>query len=101
MYAGQEVTVRTGHGTDWFRIGKGVHQGCMLLPCLFNLDAEYIMKNARLDDSQYGIKIFWRNINILRYAGDMTLMAENKKELKRLLMRMKDKSEKTFLKLSI
>ena len=85
MYAGQEATVRTGHGTtDWFQIGKGVCQGCMLSPCLFNFYAEYIMRHAGLEEAQAGIKIAWRNINKLRYADDTTLMAENKQELKRL-----------------
>ena len=84
LYAGQEATVRTGHGTaDWFQIGKGVCQGCILSPCLFNLYAEYIMRNARLDDAQAGIKIAGRNINNLRYADDTTPMAENEEELKR------------------
>ena len=94
LYAGQEATVRTGHGiTDWFQIGKGVHQGCILSPCLFNLYAEYIMRNAGLDESQAGIKIAGRNINNLRYANDTTLMAENK-ELRSLLMKVKEESEK-------
>ena len=85
LYAGQGATVRTGHGTtDWFKIGKGVCQGCILPPCLFNLYAEYIMRNARLDETQAGIKIAGRNINNLRYADDNTLMAESKKELKSL-----------------
>ena len=87
LYAGQEAIVRTGHGTtDWFQIGKGVCQGCILSPCLFNLDAEYIMRNARLDEAQAGIKIAGRNINNLRYADDTTLMAESKEQLKSLLM---------------
>ena len=87
LYAGQEATVRTGHGTtDWFPIGKGVRQGCILPPCLFNFYAEYIMRNAGLDETQTGIKIAGRNINNLRYADDTTLMAESKEELKRLLM---------------
>ena len=91
LYAGQETTVRTGHGTtDWFQIGKAVHQGCMLSPCLFNLYAEYIMLNARLDDSQAEIKIVWRNINTLRYSDGITLMAESKEELKSLLMKVKE-----------
>ena len=91
MYAGQEVTVRTGHGTtDQFQIGKGVHQGCILSPCLFNLYAECIMRNSRLDEAQAGIKIAGRNINILRYADDTTLMAESKEELKNLLMKVKE-----------
>ena len=90
LYAGQEATVRTGHGTtDWFQIGKGVCQGCILSPCLFNLYAVYIMRNDGLDETQAGIKIAWRNINTLRYADDTTLMAENKEELKSLLMKVK------------
>ena len=90
LYAGQEATVRTGHGTtDWFQIRKGVHQGCMLSPCLFNFYAEYIMRNAGLDEAQAGIKISGRNINNLRYADDTTLMAESEKELKSLLMKVK------------
>ena len=102
LYAGQEATVRTGHGTtDWFQIGKGVHQGCILSPCLFNLYAEYIMRNARLDEAQTGIKIARRNINNFRYAHDTTLMAESKEELKSLLMNMKEESEKIGLKLNI
>ena len=102
LYAGQEATVKTGHGTiDWFQIGKGVHQGCILSPCLFNLCAEYIMKNARLDEAQAGIKIAERNINNLRYADDTALMAESEKELKSLLMKMKEESEKAGLKLNI
>ena len=102
LYAGQEATVRTGHGTtDWFQIGKGVHQGCILSPCLFNLYAEYIMWNARLDAAQAGIKIARRNINNLRYADDTTLMAESEEELKSLLMKVKEESEKVGLKLSI
>ena len=93
LYAGQEATVRTGHGTtDWFQIGKGVHQGCMLLSCLFNLYAEYIMRNSGLNEAQAGIKIAGRNINNLRYADDTTLMAESE-ELKSLLMKVKE-SEK-------
>ena len=91
LYAGQEATVTTGHGTtDWFQIGKGVCQGCILLPYLFNFYAEYIMQNHRLDDSQAGIKMARRNINNLRYVGDTTLMAESKEELKSLLMRVKE-----------
>ena len=87
LYAGRERTVRTRHGTtDWFQIGKGVHQGCILSPCLFNFYAEYIMRNARLEEAQAGIKIAGRNINNLRYADDTTLMAESKEELKSLLM---------------
>ena len=100
MIAGQEA-VRTGHGTtDWFQIGKGVRQGCMLSPCLFNFYAEYIMQNARLDDAQAGIKIAGRNINNLRYEDDTTLMAESE-ELKSLLMKVKEESEKVGLKLNI
>ncbi|KAB0379392.1 hypothetical protein FD755_007176 [Muntiacus reevesi] len=127
LYAGQEATVRTGHGTtDWFQIGKGVHQGCILSPCLFNLYAEYIMRNAGLDEGQAGIKIAGRNINNLRYADDTTLMAERRRtkepldesekgeyaddttfmaeseeELKSLLMKVKEESEKVGLKLNI
>ena len=101
-YAGQEVTVRSGHGTtDWLQVGKGVHQGYILSPRLFNLYAEYIMRNARLDKAQAGIKIARRNINNLRYAEDTTLMAETKEELKRLLMKVKEESEKPGLKLNI
>ena len=100
--AGQEATVRTGHGTtDWFQIGKGVHQGYILSPCLFNLYAEYIMRNAGLEEAQAGIKIAGRNINTLRYADDTTLMAESEEELKSLLMKVKEDSEKTGLKLNI
>ena len=99
LYAGQEATVRTGHGTtDWFQIRKGVCQGCMLSPCLFNLYAEYIMRNARLEEAQAGIKIAGRNINNLRYADDTTLMAESEKELKSLLMKVKEESGKSWLK---
>ena len=101
LYAGQETTVRTGHGTDWFQISKGVHQGCILSPCLFNLYAEYIMKNAGLEEAQAGIKIARRNINNLRYADDTTLMAESEEELKSLLMKVKAESEKVGLKLNI
>ena len=102
LCAGQEATVRTGHGTtDWFQIGKGVRQGCILSPCLFNLYAEYIMRNAGLEEAQAGIKIAWRNINNLRYADDTTLMAESEEELKSLLMKVKDESEKVGLKLNI
>jgi len=91
LYAGQEATVRTGHGTtDWLQIGKGVFQGCILSPCLFNLQAEYIMQNAGLDESQTRIKIAGRNSNNLRYADDITLMAESKEELKSLLMKVKE-----------
>ena len=93
LYAGQEATVRTGHRTtDWFQIGKGVHQGCILSPCLFNLYAEYIIRNAGLDEAQAGIKIARRNINNLRYADDTTLMAESEEELKSLLMKVKEES---------
>ena len=93
LYAGQQATVRTGHGTmDWFQIGKGVCQGCTLSPCFFNLYAEYIMRNARLDESQAGIKTAQRNINNLRYADDTTLMAESEEELKSLLMKVKEES---------
>ena len=100
-YAGQEATVRTRQGkTDWFQIGKGVCQGCVLSPCLFNLYAEHIMQNVRLDEPQAGIKISRRNINNLRYADDTTLMAESKEELKSLLMKVKE-SEKVGLKLNI
>ena len=102
LYGGQEATVRTGHGTtDWFQIGKGVHQGSILSPCLFNLYAEYIMWNAWLDDSQAGIKTARRNINNLRHADDNTLMTESKEELKNLSMLVKDESKKAGLKLSI
>jgi len=102
LYAGQEETVRTGHGTtDWFLIGKGVCQDCLLSPCLFNLYTEYIMPNARLDEAQAGIKIAGRNISNLRYAGDTTLMAESEEELKSLLMKVKEESEKVGLKLNI
>ena len=102
LYAGQEATVGTGHGTtDWLQIGKGVHQGCILSPCLFNLYAEYIRRNARLDEAQAGIKIAGRNINNLRYVNDSTLMAESKEELKSLLIKVKEKSEKVGLKLNI
>ena len=102
LYAGQEATVRTGHGTtDWFQIVKGVYQGCMLSPCLFNLYAEYIMRNAGLEEAQTGIKIARRNINNLRYADDTTLMAESKEELKSLLLKVKEESEKVGLKLNI
>ena len=102
LYAGQEATVRTGHGTiDWFQIGKGVRQGCILSLCLFNLYAEYIMQNARLDEAQAGIKIIGRNINNLRYADDTTLMVESEEELKGLLIKVKGEIEKTGLKLNI
>ena len=102
LYAGQEATVRTGHGTtDWFQIGKGVYQGCIFSPCLFNLYAEYIMRNIGLDGAQAGIKIAGRNINHLRYADDTTLMAESEEELKSLLMKVKEVNEKVGLKLNI
>jgi len=102
QYAGQEATVRTGHGTThWFQIGKGVRQGCILSPCLFNLYAEYIMRNSGLEETQAGIKISGRNINNLRYADDTTLMAESEEELKSLLMKVKEESEKAGLKLNI
>ena len=102
LYAGQEAPVRTGHGTtDWFWIGKGVCQGCILSPCLFNFYAEYIMWNAGLHEAQVGIKIAGRNISNLRYADDTTLMAESEKELKSLLMKVKEESEKIGLKLNI
>ena len=101
LYAGQEAAVRIVHGTkDWFQIGKGVRQGCILSPSLFNLYAEYIMRNARLDEPQSGIKIAERNINNLRYADDTTLMAESEEELKSLLRKVKEKSEKVGLKLN-
>ena len=99
LYAGQEETVRTEHGTtDWFQIGKGVRQGCILAPCLFNFYAEYIMRNAGLEETQAGIKIAKRSINNVRYADDTTLMAESEEELKSLLMRMEEESEKAGLK---
>ena len=102
LYAGQEATVRTGHGTtDWLQIRKGVREGCILSPCLFNLYAEYIMSNAGLEEAQAGIKISRRNINNLRYADDTTLMAESEEKLKTLLMRVKEESEKIGLKLNI
>ena len=102
LYAGQERTVRTGHGTaDWFQIGKGVRQGCIFSPCLFNFYAEYIMRNTRLEKAQAGIKIAGRNINNLRYADDTTLMAESEEELISLLMKMKEGSEKVGLRLNI
>ena len=98
LYAGQEATVRIGHGkTDWFQIGKRVHQGCVLSPCLFNLYSEYVMRNAGLEEAQAGIKIAQRNINNLRYADDTTLMAE-REELKNLLMKVKEESEKVGFK---
>ena len=102
LYAGQEATARTGHGTtDWFQIGKGVRQGCILSPCLFNFYAEYIMRNAGLEEAQDGIKIAGRNIKNLRYADDTTLMADREEELKSVLMKLKEESEKTGLKLNI
>ena len=102
LYAGQEATVRTGHGTtDWFQIGKGVRQGWILSPCLFSLYAEYIMRNAGLEEAQAGIKTAGRNINKLRYADDTTLTAESEEELKSLLMKVKEASEKVGLKLNI
>ena len=102
LYAGQEATVRTGHGTTyWFKIGKGVCQGCILSPCLFNLHAEYVIRNAGVDEAQAGIKIAGRNINNLRYPDDTTLMAESEEELKSLLLKVKEASEKVFLKLNI
>ena len=95
LYVGQEATVRNGHRTtDWFQIGKGVHEGCILLPCLFNFYAEYIMRNAGLEETQAGIKIAGSNINNLRYADDTTLVAESEEELKSLLMKVKEESEK-------
>ena len=102
LYAGQAATVRTGYGpTDWFQIGKGVRQGCILSPCLFSSYAEYIMRNAGLERAQTGIKIAGRNINNLRYADDTTYMAESEEELKSLLMKVKEESEKAGLKISI
>ena len=102
LYASQEATVRTGHGTtDWFQIGKGVHQGCILSFCLFNFYAEYIMRNAGLEETQAGIKIARKNINNLRYADDTTLMAESEEELRSLLMKVKEESAKVGLKLNI
>ena len=102
LCAGQEATVRIGHGkTDWFQIGKGVCQGCILSPCLFNLHAEYIMRNAGLEEAQAKIKIAGRNIKDLRYADDTILMAESEEELKSLLMKVKEESEKVGLKLNI
>ena len=101
LYAGQEATVRGRHGTtDWFQTGKGVHQGCILSPCLFNLYAEYIMRNAGLDEAQTRIKIARRNINNLRYTDDTILMSESEEELKSLIMKVKEESEKVDLKLS-
>ena len=102
LYAGQEATVRTGHGTTaWFQIGKGVREGCILSPYLFNLYAEYILRNAGLEETQAGIKIARRNISNFRYADDTTLMAESEEELKTLLMKIKEESEKVGLKLNI
>ena len=102
LYAGQKATVRTEHGTiDWFQIRKGVHQGCILSPCLFNLYAEYIMRNAGLEEAQAGIKTTGRNINNLRHTDDTTFMAESEEELKSLLMKVKKESEKVGLKLNI
>ena len=102
LYTGQEATVRTGHGTtDWFQIGKGIRQGCTLSPCLFNFYAEYIMRNAGLEETQAGVKIPGRNINKLRYADDTTLRAESKEELKSLLIKEKEEREKAGLKLNI
>ena len=101
LYAGQEATVKTGHGTrDWFQIGKGVCQGCILSPCLFNLYVQYIMRNVELDEAQAGIKTAWRNINNLRYIDDTTLMAESKEEIKSFL-KLKEENEKASLKLII
>ena len=102
LYTGQEATIRTRHGTtDWFQIGKGVHQSCILSSCLFNLNVEYIMRNAGLEEAQVGVKIVRRNINNLRYADDTTLMAEREEELKSLLMKVKEESGKVGLKLNI
>ena len=102
LYAGQEATVRTGHGTtDWFQIGKGVLQGCILSPCLFSFYTEYIMRNAGLEEAQAGIKIARRNISNLRYADDTSLMAESEEELKSLLIKVKEESKKLGLKLNI
>ena len=102
LYAGEEATIRTGHGTTvFFQVGKGVCRGCILLPCLFNFYAEYIMRNAGLEEAQAGIKIAGRNVNNLRYTDDTTLMAESKEELKSLLMKVKEESEKVGLKLNI
>jgi len=102
LYAGQETTVRTGHGTtDWFQIGKGVRQGCIMSPCLFNLYSEYIMRNAGLDKAQAGIQIARRNVNNLRYADDTTLKAESEEKLKSLLMKVKEESQKVGLKINI
>ena len=102
LYTGQEATVRTGHGkTDWFQIGKGVCRGCILSPCLYTLYAEYVIRNAELDEAQAGIKIAGRNINNLRYADKTTLMAESKEELKNLLIKVKKESETVSLRLNI
>ena len=102
LYANQEATIRTRHGTtDWFQIGKGIRQGCILSPCLFNLHAEYIKQNARLDEAQAGIKIARRNISNLRYVDDTILLAESEEELKSLLMKVKEGSEKAGLKFNI
>ena len=102
LYAGEEAAVRTGHGTtDWFQIGKGVRQGCILSPYLFNLYAEYITRNAGLEEAQAGIKIAWRNFNNLIYADDTTLLAESKEQLKSLLMKVKEESEKVGFKLNM
>ena len=102
LYAGQKATVRGGHGTiDWFQIGKGVHEGCILSPCLFNFYADFIKRNTGLDEAKAGIRIAKRNINNLRFADDTTLMAESEEELKSLLMKVKEKSEKVGLKLNI
>ena len=102
LYAVQEATVRTGHGTtDWFQIGKAVHQGCVLSPCLFNFYAQYIMRNAGLEEEQAGIKMSGRNINKLRYSDDTTLMGESEEELESLLIKVKEESEKVGLKLNI
>ena len=101
LYLGQEATVRTGHGTDWFQIRKGVGQGCILSPCFFNLNAEYIKRNIGLEEAQAGIKIAGRNTSNLRYADDITLMAESEEELKSLLMKVKEENEKAGLNLNI
>ena len=101
LYAGQEATVRTGHATDWFQIGKGVRQGCILSLCLFNLYAEYLMRNGGLEETQAGIKIAGRNVNNIRYTDNTTLMAESEEELRSLLMKVKEENEKVGLKLNI